>query len=261
MDLSVVLYGETGRSKVDRGREPRAADLGASGGGGGEKYRECMRNHAAAIGGQAYDGCGEFMPGGEEGTLEALKCAACGCHRNFHRRAGFSSGDPCGPLLLKAAPPPSGFPVFLPPPPHPMPLPFHAIRPPPPPPPPQPTACQVDRSRVGSETPPRPEEAAAASEGPRGAARKRYRTKFTQEQKEKMQAFAEKLGWRIQKHDVVALEEFCVEVGVKRHVLKVWMHNNKNHLSSSSSSSSVAVAVSAAAAPKPDATSAPPIRV
>ncbi|KAG1331148.1 zinc-finger homeodomain protein 2 [Cocos nucifera] len=211
-----------------------------------------MKNHAAAIGGQAYDGCGEFMPGGEEGSLEALKCAACGCHRNFHRRAGFSSGYPCRPLLLKAAPSSSGFPVFLPPPSHPMPLPFHAIRPPPPPPP----AYQVDRSRVGSETPPRREEPAAASEGPRGAVRKRNRTKFTQEQKEKMQAFAEKLGWRIQKHDVVALEEFCVEVGVKRHVLKVWMHNNKNHLSSSSSS-----VTAAAAGTKPDATSAPPIRV
>lgn len=260
MDLSVVPYGETGRSKVDRGRETRAADVvvtgGGGGGGGGEKYRECMRNHAAAIGGQAYDGCGEFMPGGEEGTIEALKCAACGCHRNFHRRAGLSSGDPCRTLLLKAATSPSGFPVFLPPPPHPMPLPFHAIRPPPPPPPPQqqPAAYQVDRSRVGSETPPRRKEP-PPPEGPRGAVRKRYRTKFTQEQKEKMQAFAEKLGWRIQKHDVVALEEFCVEVGVKRHVLKVWMHNNKSHLSSSTSSSS------AAAAPKPDAASAAPIRV
>lgn len=249
MDLSVVPYGETGRSKGDLGGERRVAELG----GGGAKYRECMRNHAAAIGGQAYDGCGEFMPGGEEGTPEALKCAACGCHRNFHRRAGFSSGEPCRPLLLKAAPPlPSGFPVFLPPPPHLMaPLPFHAIRPPPPP---QPTGCQADRSRVGSETPPRREEPPhpGTAEGPRGAARKRYRTKFTQEQKEKMQAFAEKLGWRIQKHDVVALEEFCVEVGVKRHVLKVWMHNNKSHLSS---------AAGAASAPKPDSTSAPPIIV
>ncbi|XP_008781669.2 zinc-finger homeodomain protein 2-like [Phoenix dactylifera] len=258
MDLSVVPYGETGRSKGDVGGEPRAAlELfapAAGGGGGGGKYRECLRNHAAAIGGQAFDGCMEFMPGGEEGTLEALKCAACGCHRNFHRRGGFSSSDPRRPLLLKAAPLP---PAFLPPPLHPMPLPFHAIHPPPPPPPPpQPPAYQVDRSRVGSETPPRREEPLPPAEGPRGSGRKRFRTKFTQEQKEKMQAFAEKLGWRIQKHDDVALEEFCVEVGVKRHVLKVWMHNNKNHLSSSSATSATS-----AAAPNPDATSGPPIRV
>ncbi|KAJ6848962.1 ZF-HD homeobox protein [Iris pallida] len=43
MELSIVPFGEPG---------------------GGESYRECMRNHAASIGGQAYDGCGEFMPAG-----------------------------------------------------------------------------------------------------------------------------------------------------------------------------------------------------
>uniref|UniRef100_A0A0C9QV83 TSA: Wollemia nobilis Ref_Wollemi_Transcript_7252_1105 transcribed RNA sequence n=1 Tax=Wollemia nobilis TaxID=56998 RepID=A0A0C9QV83_9CONI len=50
------------------------------------RYRECRKNHAASIGGYAVDGCGEFMPSGEEGTPAALKCAACNCHRNFHRR-------------------------------------------------------------------------------------------------------------------------------------------------------------------------------
>jgi len=60
--------------------------------------------------------------------------------------------------------------------------------------------------------------------------KKRFRTKFTQEQKDKMLAFAEKLGWRIQKHDEAAVEQFCAETCVKRHVLKVWMHNNKHTL-------------------------------
>ncbi|KAI3463976.1 hypothetical protein Pfo_020639 [Paulownia fortunei] len=51
------------------------------------RYAECQRNHAANIGGYAVDGCREFMAaGGEEGTTAALSCAACGCHRNFHRR-------------------------------------------------------------------------------------------------------------------------------------------------------------------------------
>ncbi|RZR89638.1 hypothetical protein BHM03_00017390 [Ensete ventricosum] len=35
------------------------------------KYRECHKNHAASIGGSATDGCGEFMPSGEEGTPPA----------------------------------------------------------------------------------------------------------------------------------------------------------------------------------------------
>ncbi|KAE9467203.1 hypothetical protein C3L33_00844, partial [Rhododendron williamsianum] len=50
------------------------------------RHAECQKNHAANIGGYAVDGCREFMPSGEEGTNGALLCAACGCHRNFHRR-------------------------------------------------------------------------------------------------------------------------------------------------------------------------------
>ncbi|KAL9391735.1 hypothetical protein Peur_015655 [Populus x canadensis] len=50
------------------------------------KYGECLKNHAASVGGYAVDGCREFMASGEEGTADALTCAACGCHRNFHRR-------------------------------------------------------------------------------------------------------------------------------------------------------------------------------
>jgi len=52
----------------------------------GVRYGECQKNHAASIGGYAVDGCGEFMASGEEGTAAALKCAACNCHRSFHRR-------------------------------------------------------------------------------------------------------------------------------------------------------------------------------
>lgn len=49
------------------------------------RYGECQRNYAANVGGYAVDGCREFMAvnEAEEGTLT---CAACGCHRNFHRR-------------------------------------------------------------------------------------------------------------------------------------------------------------------------------
>ncbi|KAG2679259.1 hypothetical protein I3760_11G043300 [Carya illinoinensis] len=50
------------------------------------RYAECQKNHAANIGGYALDGCREFMASGEDGSNAALSCAACGCHRNFHRR-------------------------------------------------------------------------------------------------------------------------------------------------------------------------------
>nr|GME18690.1 Zinc-finger homeodomain protein 2 [Ipomoea batatas] len=116
------------------------------------KYMECLKNHAAAMGGTATDGCGEFMPAGEDGSLEALKCSACQCHRNFHRK-----------LLIKEM------------------------------------------------------------------RKKRFRTKFSGEQKEKMVAFAGRVGWKIQKVDSSVVHNFCQEIGVKRRVLKVWMHNNKNN--------------------------------
>ncbi|XP_040990488.1 mini zinc finger protein 1-like [Juglans microcarpa x Juglans regia] len=50
------------------------------------RYVECQKNHAANIGGYAVDGCREFMANGMEGTNGVLTCAACGCHRSFHRR-------------------------------------------------------------------------------------------------------------------------------------------------------------------------------
>nr|GMC86410.1 zinc-finger homeodomain protein 6-like [Ipomoea batatas] len=54
------------------------------------RYRECLKNHVANTSGHVADGCGEFMPSGEKGTPEALKCAACNCHRNFHRKESSS---------------------------------------------------------------------------------------------------------------------------------------------------------------------------
>ncbi|KAK1584400.1 hypothetical protein Q3G72_032713 [Acer saccharum] len=50
------------------------------------RYRECQKNHATNIRGYAVDGCREFMASDEQGTTSLLTCAACGCHRNFHRR-------------------------------------------------------------------------------------------------------------------------------------------------------------------------------
>ncbi|KAL6650592.1 hypothetical protein ACP70R_009517 [Stipagrostis hirtigluma subsp. patula] len=234
---------------------------GGSDGGGGGKYKECMRNHAAAMGGQAFDGCGEYMPG----SPDTLKCAACGCHRSFHRRAAASSaaaaaGAACGPVFFRPPPPPPPPPLptshhhhhtavlqgFLPsvsvaPPPH-LALPYHAV-------PPGAAAAAAWHARAGSETPPRPEDCVGLGSGSGSFGRKRFRTKFTPEQKERMREFAEKQGWRIHRDDGGALERFCHEIGVKRHVLKVWMHNHKNQFVASSSPTSVAAAAAAGISP------------
>ncbi|MDG2834999.1 hypothetical protein P7M40_24220, partial [Vibrio parahaemolyticus] len=73
-----------GRAKM-RGGDGVAATVN-SGRKGTVRYRECQKNHAVSIGGHAVDGCCEFLAAGEEGTLEAVICAACNCHRNFHRK-------------------------------------------------------------------------------------------------------------------------------------------------------------------------------
>ncbi|KAH6765084.1 homeobox protein 24 [Perilla frutescens var. hirtella] len=198
-------------------------------------YRECQKNHAANIGGNVTDGCGEFMPSGDEGTLEALKCAACSCHRNFHRREHHGESAAAATAMVH--------PLQLPPP---LPSPSMShhrvgggashwspmV---------QPVKMAFGGGGGGSAgTDSSSEELnfnayhsnAVAPPPPQFVSKKRFRTKFTTEQKEKMLEFAEKLGWRIPREDDTEVQRFCAENGVKRQVFKVWMHNNKSNSSS-----------------------------
>ncbi|KAJ8567528.1 hypothetical protein K7X08_019736 [Anisodus acutangulus] len=187
------------------------------------RYKECLKNHAASMGGHVVDGCGEFMPSGDEGTPEYLKCAACDCHRNFHRK---ETEDNSNSRRIHTQTPPS-LPV-APPPQHHHKYSHNYSRGP---------MQPVMMSFGGNTGVP----AESSSEdlnmfhGGQGviqpcnysASKKRFRTKFSQQQKDRMQEFAEKLGWRIQKQDDQEVHQFCNEVGVKRQVFKVWMHNSK----------------------------------
>ncbi|KAJ6840933.1 ZF-HD protein dimerization region containing protein [Iris pallida] len=176
------------------------------------RYRECLKNHAVGIGGHAVDGCGEFMPAGEDGSLDALRCAACGCHRNFHHKELQADG----PAAAAAAayqyhhhhpPGPGQFsPYYRTPAGY---LHQHA-----------PAAARALAAPLALPSTSGEE----LSDPGSGSGRKRFRTKFSQEQKEKMLAFAERVGWRIQKQDEEAVRSFCEEAMVKRQVLKVWMH-------------------------------------
>ncbi|KAM0910596.1 hypothetical protein ACQ4PT_014041 [Festuca glaucescens] len=256
--LSAALVGGAGIAPYKPPGEPGSRAKAS----GGARYRECLKNHAVGIGGHAVDGCGEFIAAGEEGSIDALRCAACGCHRNFHRReselpgAG-AEGSPFSPLAYGAMPPHHQFSPYYRTPagylphshhqqqhhhhmaaaaaaghPRPLALPStsHSGR------------DEGDDMSGGMAAGPMsavgPMGSMSLGAGPSGgyfsgsgsAGRKRFRTKFSQEQKERMLAFAERVGWRIQKHDEAAVQQFCDEVGVKRHVLKVWMHNNKHTL-------------------------------
>ncbi|TVU36311.1 hypothetical protein EJB05_18241, partial [Eragrostis curvula] len=86
-------------------RAPPSAAAALSSSAPEVRYHECLRNHAAALGGHVVDGCGEFMPGAGAGD-DALKCAACGCHRSFHRKDD-GQQQPRRQLLLPAPAPPA----------------------------------------------------------------------------------------------------------------------------------------------------------
>ncbi|CAH8347768.1 unnamed protein product [Eruca vesicaria subsp. sativa] len=211
------------------------------------RYRECLKNHAASVGGAVQDGCGEFMPSGEEGTLEALRCAACDCHRNFHRKEVDGVGASAHHHHHRHHQYGGG--GRRPPPPNMM---LNTLMLPPPP-----NYAQMSHHKYGMSSPGgggmvTPMSVAYGGGGGGGAesssedlnlygqssgehagqmgfSKKRFRTKFTAEQKERMMEFAEKLGWRMNKQDEEELKRFCNENGVKRQVFKVWMHNNKNN--------------------------------
>ncbi|XP_073125276.1 zinc-finger homeodomain protein 8-like [Henckelia pumila] len=201
-------------------------------------YKECLKNHAAALGGHAVDGCGEFMPSSNSDPT-SFKCAACGCHRNFHRR------DPEEPPLLQ---PPNAVPAleFHPHhrhhPPHELPRANSGDSPDDSPSPPPisssyyPSAPHMllalshglnaipDGSIAHIPAAINPTSTPASNPG----SRKRFRSRFTQDQKEKMLELADRLGWRMQKKDEDLINESCAEIGVDKGVFKVWMHNNKN---------------------------------
>lgn len=207
------------------------------------KYKECLKNHAASMGGNATDGCGEFMPSGEEGSLEALTCSACNCHRNFHRKEieGEPSSYDCynnsylhrfgrkmimghHKSIMGPGPESLGYPTAslvpsrsAPPPPHPMIMSYNVGS----------LASESDEQEGGG---------GGIMARPNQMVKKRFRTKFSQEQKEKMFNFAEKIGWKIQKQEEADVQQFCQEIGVRRRVLKVWMHNNKHHMANKNNS-------------------------
>ncbi|MCI09240.1 ZF-HD homeobox protein, partial [Trifolium medium] len=182
-----------------------------------EIFKECRKNHASSIGGYALDGCCEFLPAGVEGTIDFFKCAACYCHKNFHRKETVAR-EPTH-FLSKITYSPQPTPIS--------------------------TVFQTPNgyrhvtgpSRGTTTAPAFPSvvihdgahfhltdqiNGGGTSGGGEGSSssKKRFRTKFSHEQKEKMLDFAVKIGWRIKKQDQNAVEIFCNKIGVKFQVFK-----------------------------------------
>ncbi|KAL8052505.1 hypothetical protein ABFX02_05G009200 [Erythranthe guttata] len=184
-------------------------------------YKECMKNHAASLGGHSVDGCGEFITSpsatAAAGDPTSLKCAACGCHRNFHRREPDSASITPPFLDFRHPTFPKRFSDLSSSPPPPAAAPYEQAH----------MLFGLSSMAVGAEEHHQAPVTPTAEFYPAGS-RKRFRSKFSQEQKEKMRSFSAEMGWKMQKSDEAAVREFCREIGVTRGVLKVWMHNNKN---------------------------------
>nr|XP_027192955.1 zinc-finger homeodomain protein 2-like [Cicer arietinum] len=156
------------------------------------KFKECRKNHSYGNGGYSVDGCLEFSADGVEGTREFFICAACKCHRNYHRQE-------TTPITS-----------------------FHH----------QPTPITtVYETPTGylkiNGPPPRGTTTTTTALALALPSKKRFRTKFTHEQKQKMFDYAQKLGWKVKKKDQNVVQDFCNQIGVKCQVFKVWVHNNK----------------------------------
>ncbi|KFK26902.1 hypothetical protein AALP_AA8G308300 [Arabis alpina] len=185
-------------------------------------FKECLKNHAASLGGHALDGCGEFMPSPSSISTDptSLKCAACGCHRNFHRREPDHNNNNSTSTISAAI-------EYQP---------HHRHQPLPPPSPPS-SPPPISSSYMLLSLSGTNNNNLAFSDlnfnnhnppNNQIGSRKRFRTKFTQFQKEKMHEFADRVNWKMQKRDEDDVRQFCNQIGVDKSVLKVWMHNNKN---------------------------------
>ncbi|XP_010515469.1 PREDICTED: zinc-finger homeodomain protein 7-like [Camelina sativa] len=193
------------------------------------KYCECQKNHAASTGGHVVDGCCEFLAGGEEGTFGALKCAACNCHRSFHKKEVY--GHKQDQMMITPAfyNSNSSYKAMQPRVMHPM--------------------GEIGR-RTSSSSEDMKKILSHRNQNVDGRClmmmmttttrkkKKRVRTKINEEQKEKMKEFAERLGWRMQKKDEEEIDKFCKVVNLRRQVFKVWMHNNKQAMKRNSNTTS-----------------------
>ena len=171
------------------------------------RYKECMHNHAASIGYYTIDGCGEFLKGGEDGSPKALLCAACKCHRSFHRKEVLFHDDNTKvwylhrPVTIAAAPNPLPRNILL-----------YNLRAPP---------LSQQQNGVWSE------KLRGGETEVEMKRRKKPRTKLTKEQKERMTAFAERVGWKSHRHNDQEIRKFCSDIGISRREFKVWLNNNR----------------------------------
>ncbi|KAI3408460.1 ZF-HD dimerization-type domain-containing protein, partial [Psidium guajava] len=166
-------------------------------------YNECLHNHAARMGKYMVDGCSEYSP---KSHSTDLLCAACGCHRNYHRKVTIidlemteASGkySPGGQNMITPNEESFGLEVAL-----------------------QMLNAGGEEERLNQLVAPAQLE----------KKQRRRKSKFTNEQVDQMRTFSERLGWSTRDRTRAAeIKEFCANMGISGTVFKTWLHNNKKH--------------------------------
>ncbi|CAN4110698.1 unnamed protein product [Withania somnifera] len=184
------------------------------------KYLECMHNYAATSMGYVLDGCGEFCPTGAPGTPESFICAACQCHRNFHRKMEVEEEVEAGLELpnLSVNHPRYGGPVVV------IDNPIQRLRHP---------RQMFDKNNVGTKMEMDEGDIEVADQS--NFKRKKntsssVRMKLNPYQKERIWAFAEEvMGWRWAGNNEQVIP-FCSEIGITPEFLKNWINNNRRRI-------------------------------
>ncbi|CAA7041674.1 unnamed protein product [Microthlaspi erraticum] len=177
------------------------------------RYGECRKNQAAGIGTTAYDGCGEFISAtsGED----PLNCAACGCHRSFHREDTISDGVTETVLDVLKISSDQFRRIFC--------SPYGEGN----------NRVVIDQS-VGGDVVEEEQRVVIDRSGGGDVVEeevgkvKRLKTKFTAEQTGKMRDYAEKLRWKVSPETREEVDKFCLEIGVDRRKFMNWMNNHKD---------------------------------
>ncbi|XP_043717956.1 zinc-finger homeodomain protein 5-like [Telopea speciosissima] len=175
-------------------------------------YGSCMRNHAAKLCGHATDGCREFVPAGD-----GSRCVACGCHMSFHIKmavvdnVGGSGGNgESGSNIVKVK--------------------AEVI---------EVSDDEAEKEKEKqllvllevAEQQPQQQRQQQQNHGvveeQMGSSRRRPRARFTDEQRQQMFAYANRLGWRMRRERWDETNRFCEQIGVSRQVFKAWLNNKK----------------------------------
>ncbi|MCE3052006.1 hypothetical protein HAX54_051405 [Datura stramonium] len=201
-----------------------------------------MHNYAATSMGHVLDGCGEFCPSGPPETPESFICVACHCHRSFHRKMKVKvevEVEVEAGLELPILPinhPSNDTPIMI------IDVPEQAK--------PREPRNTLNKNKVVIIPPAPPAGAGAGAEtmtemgggeievADQRSLKRKYsstssstsvRMRLDADQREKVRAFAEKIGWRWTKYNEQVIP-FCAEIGITPYFLKNWIDNNRRKI-------------------------------